>query len=224
MAQNLADAQGIVADSNYPTGYKIVDGQTVINSHINQDIIQFFQKMMDYASITPNGSDDNEVNNYQFLDALVAYIRGNVTADSNNKGVLEVATTQEAKEMGITNNVIVTQSLGEVLSDLVTKVIDINEWNMDSDDTKQIAHTLSATEWKTIRSINVIIINDTSTDLTPLNGVGTSGTVYGGVGAIDSTNITLYRTGLGKFDTANYQDDTSFNRGWITIQYKVDAV
>lgn len=75
MAKDIADVLGIVEDTDFPTGYKIVDGQTFVSAELYQDMIQTFQKMLDLASIVPNGKFDNEVNGYQMLDALKEYIK-----------------------------------------------------------------------------------------------------------------------------------------------------
>ena len=70
MAKDIQNVQGIQSDADYPTGYKPVDTQTLIGTNILQDIIILFQKLLDNASITPNGNYDNEVNGYQLLEAL----------------------------------------------------------------------------------------------------------------------------------------------------------
>ena len=95
MAQDLSNAEGIEIDGDYLNG-KLKDNQTRVNAFINQDIVQFFQKLMDLASISPNDQDDNEANGYQFIDALVAKIR-DTEASTTEKGTVEKATTAEAQ-------------------------------------------------------------------------------------------------------------------------------
>jgi hypothetical protein len=75
MAQKIETVTGIVADANYPKGYKIADDSTVIGEKLNQDIVQFFQKLMKEAGLTANGLDDNEVNGSQFVEALYGTIK-----------------------------------------------------------------------------------------------------------------------------------------------------
>jgi hypothetical protein len=90
------------------------------------------------------------------------------------------------------------------------KIIDIGDWDMVTTPNVSIAHGLTYTN---IISIYVNIIRDDSVriyDFTSNNG----GTVYS-----TSTNIELYRTTGGLFDTTNY-NSTSFNRGSIEIEYK----
>jgi hypothetical protein len=68
--KNIATAEGIVYDSEYPMGYKISPGITKVSATINQDIVTFFQKLLELSDITINNEFDNEVNGYQTLEAL----------------------------------------------------------------------------------------------------------------------------------------------------------
>ncbi|MDA3816940.1 MAG: hypothetical protein PF486_06145 [Prolixibacteraceae bacterium] len=72
--KDISTVTGIEVDADFPTGYKIVDGQTYVNATLYQDLVQTFQKLIDLARITPNGLFDNEVNGYQLLDGLKSYI------------------------------------------------------------------------------------------------------------------------------------------------------
>lgn len=84
-------------------------------------------------------------------------------------------------------------------------------WNMDSNNTKSVAHGLSSTEWKTIKNIKVVIEND---DVTQIHGF-TQG-VY-----VTSSNIVLTRATGGTYDNTSF-NDSSKNRGVITFQYTPD--
>lgn len=94
---------------------------------------------------------------------------------------------------------------------LITKVIDIGDWDMNTNSVIYVTHGVNA---KKIRSINVIIRNDSDDCYTPLS--------YSGVSVLNiaysATKISLHRTYGGAFDTIDYSS-TSYNRGWITIQY-----
>ena len=83
MARNLENAPGIVIDSDYLKG-KIKNGETLVGEHIYQDIVQFFQKLVDNAGITPSGNPDNEVNGYQFISALNTHIFNEYISDLVN--------------------------------------------------------------------------------------------------------------------------------------------
>jgi len=74
--KDISTVTGIEEDSDFPTGYKIVDGQTYVNATLYQDMVQTFQKMVSMTNypFTPNGEFDNEVNGYQLLDTINKYI------------------------------------------------------------------------------------------------------------------------------------------------------
>lgn len=95
MAKDLSAATGIGTDGNYLNG-NLVDEQTRCDSHINQDIVQFFQKLMDSAGFTANGNFDNETNGYQFVDALTQFIAerdGGLLSKKVNIGTWDMQST-----------------------------------------------------------------------------------------------------------------------------------
>jgi len=105
---------------------------------------------------------------------------------------------------------------------LTTLTLDIGDWDMDADTTKTVSHGLSATEWKTIRSVNTIIRNDVDAIYYKLESLKDfDGYLAGGTGDISSTKVFLNRRLLGHFDSVNF-DSTSYNRGWITLEYTPD--
>lgn len=105
---------------------------------------------------------------------------------------------------------------------LLPKVIDIGDWNMDSTQSVDIAHGIS--DHTKIRAVSAVIRKDDETDHYVLGGIKLStlpeeaSTAW--ISYYDSTNVGLYRTTGGFFDSAVF-DATSFNRGWITIWYEV---
>ena len=96
---------------------------------------------------------------------------------------------------------------------LKTKVIDIGDWNMDSTSTANVAHGVTLGN---IRQVVVMIRDDAATTFAPLD-IDNS-TAQGGYVTIGTTNVVLSRILGGLFDTASY-DSTSYNRGWIVIEY-----
>jgi len=104
------------------------------------------------------------------------------------------------------------------------KIIDIGDWNMDTLGIIAVAHGLSATEWKTIRTISVMIRNDVGAlfeGIFSLMFGDITGAVAGNIQAINDTDINLQRTGTGYFDSTDF-DSTGYNRGWITLEYTPD--
>lgn len=105
---------------------------------------------------------------------------------------------------------------------LTTLTLDIGDWNMLGNRFANVLHGLSATEWKTIKTLNVIIRNDADSKYVPLASVSDySGLIDGGVTFIDSSTIQISRTDLREFANAAYST-TSYNRGWITLEYTPD--
>ena len=105
--------------------------------------------------------------------------------------------------------------------------LEIGDWDMNTDFEVDVAHGLSATEWLTIRSVDVIIQNDSDAVprfMRPLTGLHNPSLANerGGVSWITDTNIRLHRAiGVTPFDDASH-DLTPFNRGWITLEYIAD--
>ena len=102
------------------------------------------------------------------------------------------------------------QDIADLNGNLITTIVNIGDWDMDTDISATIAHGIA--DYTKIRAINVMIRNDATTNVSCLIGI------YGTIGTVDSTNIELIRATSGAFDSVNY-DSTSFNRGYITIQH-----
>jgi hypothetical protein len=109
---------------------------------------------------------------------------------------------------------IVEQGAGA--NELKCKVVEIGDWNMDADDTKNVAHGLTVGN---IRMIQVIIRNDGGTSLSPLNYKSADYDYAEGRFYADATNVLMGRRATGNFDGVAF-DSTSYNRGWITIWYE----
>jgi len=100
---------------------------------------------------------------------------------------------------------------------LLTKIINIGDWQMNTDDTVVVAHGLS--NYKKIRSVSVVIRDDNDVNYFDFASTVTAGFApCGAINGITVTSITLFRYNLGTFKSNDF-DSTSYNRGWITIQY-----
>ena len=98
-------------------------------------------------------------------------------------------------------------SLGDQNVKLNTKVLSIGDWEMIGDPTTTIAHGLTLDK---IRGVGVTIRNDATSKQDDLS--------FSGSNSRGTTLITLSRVSSGLFDSTDY-DSTSYNRGWVTIQY-----
>jgi hypothetical protein len=103
------------------------------------------------------------------------------------------------------------------------KTIEIGDWDMDSSQTATVAHGLSATDWLKIRSVEVMIRNDSGgTDTYYTDSTDTSANADDGIEIekIDATNVTLKcAAATSTFDNTSF-NETSYNRGWVTIWYE----
>jgi hypothetical protein len=100
-----------------------------------------------------------------------------------------------------------------------TKVIEIGDWNMDSNGNPATAPVHGIADMEKIVNVSVLIRPNAATSVLPLsraNGA-TDGLAAGGF-SINSTTLTLFRVTGGAWDDAAY-NSTGFNRGWIYIQY-----
>jgi hypothetical protein len=181
------------ATSDYPYG-NIKDNTgtnngTPVNKEVYADFHQFFARLLAVGSVTANGLPENNSNGWQYITALQEFIKTFLNVINPNG--------------------------------LITKTIAIGDWNMDADGTKTVAHGMS--DHTKIRNVSLIIISDDN-KIYPVDagyglfadGAGFSGEA--GDTGVDATNITVSRIETGIFDNTNF-DATSYNRGWITIQY-----
>lgn len=101
---------------------------------------------------------------------------------------------------------------------LIKKVIEIGDWDMDASGNPAVAPVHGVDPQK-VRSVSVIVRADTGTATYPLSSSGAAGELNGAVGSVNATTLTLFRLPGGLFDSTNF-DSTSYNRGWITIEYE----
>jgi hypothetical protein len=97
-----------------------------------------------------------------------------------------------------------------------SKRVPIGDWNMDSTQTKNVAHGLP--DMAKITSVSAMIVADTGAIITDLTANVDATTVAGGATYITATNIVLERITGGYYDQAGY-DQTPYNRGYVTIWY-----
>lgn len=98
---------------------------------------------------------------------------------------------------------------------LKQKTFNINDWDMNSEGVKIVAHGLTLAN---IRGIRVVIRNDSGSNFFDLTSPLSGGFEGGYISNIDSTDVYLARYNGGYFDSVLF-DSTSYNRGWITIDY-----
>jgi hypothetical protein len=102
--------------------------------------------------------------------------------------------------------------------------INIGDWDMDTTASITVAHGLSATEWKTITNVEVIIRNDSDSVYLQIDSSMPASPERnnGGVDYWDSADFNLSRYATGGFDDALNYAATPYNRGFITFKYIAD--
>lgn len=97
--------------------------------------------------------------------------------------------------------------------------LEIGDWNMDATATHIVAHEMEGAS--SIYTIRVGIRRDSDAPIYPgrVNNFEVTGVTPDEDGTIDwdGTDITLYRGA--SFDSTNY-NETSYNRGWITMWFE----
>ena len=108
---------------------------------------------------------------------------------------------------------------------LKKKTVTIGDWNMNftgigsGDSTVVVDHGLGANFTK-IRTVKVMIRNDDASGIFPLDRYNLANEVsQGGISGIALAGITLVHGAGGDFDHADF-DSTTYNRGWVTIEYE----
>jgi len=103
--------------------------------------------------------------------------------------------------------------------------INIGDWDMSASPYSiSVTHSLSSTEWKTVRNVSAIIRNDADSVYTPVT--------MGNIILLTNYGVALYWYDQSNFYLANdsnlwgiptsYDTATSFNRGWIYYEYIPD--
>ena len=99
---------------------------------------------------------------------------------------------------------------------LKQKVVEIGDWNMDSTSSVDVVHSLT---YANIVGVRGLIRDDAGTTKFPVPGMPTAVSGYGvRISTIGATTINVVRELGGNFDTSFF-DSTSYNRGWLIIDY-----
>lgn len=163
----------------------------------NYQWIEYFEQFFD---------DDHtfRINTIEGEGATGVNIEGVIILDGTATGALtgNATTANGINETGAASGVV------------HTKIIEIGDWDMDSTLSVVIAHNLTASK---IRKVDAIIINDSASRYVPIDSVY-DWNAPNGVISYTSTDVVLSRIAGGAFDSTSY-NSTSYNRGWITIEY-----
>lgn len=247
MARTLASKVNVDAPGgNYPYGRPRNNtgsgNGTPVDEEFVGDLTQFFERLLAVGGVTANGLPENSANGFQYVTALAAYIvslavarsgssmTGNLAMGGNKVTGLAASTangdavryeqltteqsTRSSADTTLQNNI---NALTNQAGGLYRKIVNIGDWNMDSDDVVSVTHGLDLTK---IRDIRAFIRNDANDRYMPLDRVQQAdlSTASGGITFAGATTVQLGRLTGGEFDSASY-DQTSYNRGYVIFEY-----
>jgi len=163
-------------------------------------------------------------------DIIEGQNNGVINLDLGNRIVIARTTSYTAPSIDISTSGVSITTVAEYQFEFNTyafKTIDIGTWDIAAGGTINVAHNLSATEWKTIINLNGFFRNDADTTYGNLGqNLGTTvnlpatGVSPPYIASWNSTNIVLNAGTLLTGD-ADY-DGTTFSRGLLRFQYKPD--
>ena len=172
-------------------------------------------------------------NNYIGSDTT-AMVNGNNNNIGGGSTGITVTGSDNVVSAGLTNvnivgdGVTVTESNTSVINGvifndgLITSVnagsyieLEIGDWDMDANSNLNLAHSLSATEYMSIRNLSVTIRDDGNSTIFDFTSYQEN-TIL-----VNSTNIIMSRFTTGVFDDPAF-NATSYNRGWVTFNYQPD--
>lgn len=148
--------------------------------------------------------------------AGVAANAGDITSAQNQLDDSVGLATGAVQGVGIDNGPTFNGGVQTDGTLLRTKIVDIGDWDMVLSGAVDIPHGFGA-NYKKIRSVSAIVRDDDDSiyyDITIAQGI-----LSGGVSLINSTDVRLTRVSGAVFTSASF-DQTSYNRGWITITYE----
>jgi len=156
------------------------------------------------------------------IDANSIYSGTKVTGDAYTSALGDITIKSDGSIHALnfyinSSGVCSFKATAPILDGIRTIVINIGDWDMDTNAAVYIDLTSYGVEYSKIKSVTVLIKNDNGTGLYPFSNDSTSS-----VALIYATFDTVYltRTGTGTFDNVSF-DSTGYNRGYVTIQYTV---
>ena len=201
------------------------------NTHVSNNSGPFKSNVSN-RSASPNsviaGND-----NYIGPDTT-AIVNGNSNIIGGGSTGITVTGSDNIVQGGLTNvtivgdGVTVTESNTSVINDvvfnngLITSTnagsyieLELGDWDMDANSNLNLAHSLSATEYMSIRNLSVTIRDDGNSTIFDFTSYQEN-TIL-----VNSTNIIMSRFTTGVFDDPAF-NATSYNRGWVTFNYQPD--
>jgi hypothetical protein len=217
----LTDSNDVQVEVRDPVGGDVEEGAfstwDSLTIYTTSDIVIGSDGLF-YLSIT-NGNQDNDPTTDAVNWSEIRFIRiWNVNETYSVNRIVEgsdglLYTSQIDNNLGNDPSTDTTNWKSSVYV-LNTKIVDIGDWNMDTTASVSVPHGLDSSK---IRTVSASIRDDNGVQVGDINLTNSAETTSQGV-SWGGTLIVLARGTNGTFDSTDY-DSTSFNRGWITIQY-----
>ena len=150
---------------------------------------------------------------------------GNLVLSNSTANEIQLTNTNAFGNVTVNNSGIRTDStivnekrLQDYVGGVKKMVVNIGDWNMDSDGSINISEASLGVDIDDIFDVRVTIQIDGGGNKRSL--VSGSSSSLSGAWVLDSNanQLILYRTASGFFDSVQF-DQTSFNRGWVVIEY-----
>jgi hypothetical protein len=132
-------------------------------------------------------------------------------------GNITVSSLTVSDAVTVSGAIAVSGGITENSRTIKRKTVDIGNWNMDASTSTVVSTGITGSS---IKNANVYIISDNGLNFYPLyydNGGGGTGGYFRWD---TSGDFTIAKIGGGFFDTTAF-DSTSFNRGYVSIEYEV---
>lgn len=239
--QYFTDADQLTVDEileKTPDAGVTIDGLTIKDGAIAEDLKVQTGTTTARLRLQTSGSGITDADGLSILisdsfSAVNFQLYENFTMRFSTSNVERLRLAASTPQITVANNARdLVNSSGYVVADkqretgaasgvLNTKIIEIGDWNMDSTASVAKAHGLT---YEKIISVRVTIREDSGASCVrqPMFPFFCNNTTGGyesaGYLTYDSTNIYLFRTDAGGYNNPVF-DSTSYNRGWIIIEY-----
>lgn len=210
----LGNMQAVLGDLE-ELSPEVISIDTILDGDSTFTGDNIFEKV---PQIEDNAVNPNDAVRFSQLEALLTD-----KADDNEVVLLQGA--QTINDIKTFQNAPISQEdavnadqlvrFGQIAKQKVFEV-DLGTWDMDKDLTKNVVHSLDSNQWKTARVLAITVKNDDNDEYFNATNVISA--------SFDNMYFKLLRELGDVFDNLNFDDTAgSYNRGWITFTYDLDA-
>lgn len=228
----IAGVISAAAPSSVTAGYVMLDGEILqVDAHTATG--NYFEKVTTFdpagdktfndttprqtwakhrATQTSAGITNLGYSSPRFGDVIATLLRATASAaaSTTQSGIQENATAAEAQAGSSAALTVTPNALLSITGGVLTKVVDIGDWNISTTAQKTVAHGLN---YKKIRGVDIVIRSDSDTVYNHMNVLYE---LY--ANHLSSSTIMLERKSTSPLVSASYVS-TGFNRGWLLISY-----